>query len=389
MNTHTIQILEGLNDPHNRVGKIKQNYVRIANEGGVSNELLALYNDQLEKDFHKKKLSVSGWEKSLSESIAFARFFDKPIDQLEKRDIERWWKYQEQRLMDGEIAPWTIRKYVSQARKVLRFAFKHPKTKYLDCFDWITEELPAKPKRKFTASDLPSQEDIKRLIDTLYEGTKLSARNRAIIALCNDCGLRVGEALELRNKDIKLEQNYLVISVPKSKTETRTVVSVLARPYLETWEKISPNRAKGKNADCPFFCGAKGKATRYPVIRKALNRALKITSIQFPKGKKTHFFRAMFASRAHSWGVADKNYWLGWAMPGVSGSYTALNYKACIKPYMEMLKAENNPMLSEDLAFWEEDNIEELAMKRLKKDPMFEAILRKFVQETMAESTSN
>jgi integrase len=357
MNAHTIQVLETTFDAHNRGKQLKRDIAALEKVSLPANKkLLQEYNEKLELDFHKGKVSLSAWQKNISEARVFAAFFNKPILSLEKKDIEKWFKAQEARLLKKEITAWTFWKYTSQARKLLLFAFKQPSKKYLDCFDWLHEEMPAKPKRQWTASEIPSQTEIKRLIAALYvDGKRFSIRNQALVALCNDIGCRISEALAIRCKDIKPEENYLVITLPQSKTEPRTIISFLAKPYLEAWAKARPSKAEPEG---PFFCSKDNKIVRYELVRKALNKALKKTGIVFPKNKGIHFFRALFATRSFAWATPLRNYWLGWSTKGMSDIYTALNYKACAKPYFEMLKAEANPMLSEDMPYWQEEALE-------------------------------
>ena len=403
MNSHTKDVLLATRDPHNRVKQLLKDIERIEKNNfeplkkdkrkqkrnialppkllKENQKLLLEFNEMLEKDYHKGKLSVSGWQKSISEAAAFARFFNKPVTKLERKDIEQWFKRQEERLMNNEIGAWSIRKYASQGRKFIRFAFKLPQKKYIDWFDWISEELPAKPKRQFNASDLPSQADIKRVIESVYvDGKRMSIRNQAILALCNDIGCRISEALEIRNKDIMPEQNFLVITLPKSKTEARTVVSFLAKPFLEQWSRISPNKDKGEKSGVPFFCNSLGQKVRYPVVRKALLRALNKTGVVFPKNKNTHFFRALFASRSFAWGRVLRNFWLGWSS-GISDSYTAMDYKACIKPYFEMLKEENNPMMQGEAPFWQKEGVEDKVLAKLTGKPEFKMLMDQTVRE--------
>jgi len=377
MNAHTTQILENTRDAHNRSRQLLRDIKRIETEQGITKEnkaLLQAFNEQLEKDFSKGKLSIAGWQKSISEAIAFCRAFDKPIAELTKKDIQAWYEAQEQRLLDSKITAWTLRKYASQARKLLRFAIKSPVKKYIDAFDWIAEELPAKPKRAFQASDLPTQAQVKELLQNIYvSGKIMSVRNRAIASLCNDSGCRVSEALEIRCKDIAPEENFLRITLPKSKTEARSIVSLLAKPALEEWGKIRQTLPK-QTPEAPFFCDKLGQKTRYPVVRKSLNNALKKTGLEFPKNKAMHFFRAMFASRSYAWPTPLRNYWLGWSTKGVSDAYTALNYKACVKPYFEMLQEEKNPMLGEEKIFWEKETDQDAEFRKAMLDLLVEEI---------------
>lgn len=380
MNAHTTQILETTFDAHNRQKQLRRDIEGIESITLPKNKkLLQEYNAKMEIDFHKGKLSVSGWQKSLSEAKRFAAFFKKPITSLQKADIEQWFKYQETRQVNKEITPWTLWKYTSQARKFLLFALKQPSKKYLDCFDWVGEEMPAKPKRQWLASEMPNQADIKRLLEAMYiDGKRFSIRNMAVISLCNDVGCRASEALSIRCKDIKPEENYLVVSIPESKTQERTIISFLSKRHLQAWAKVRPGKAE---PNAPFFCGKDGKTTHYAIIRKALNNALEKTGIAFPKNKGIHYFRALFATRSYAWGAVQRNYWLGWSSRGVSDVYTALSYKACIKPYFEMLQAEQNPMVDEEQIFWEKENEAEEFFKKVEANPEWKMRMISLMQE--------
>jgi len=382
MNVLTKQILETTFDTHNR-HKALLNVIKAIKENKGINEtnrrLLLEYNDFLEREFSKGELSVSAWQKNIAEAHNFTKFFSKPLKELVKEDIEKWWKFQEDRQINKEITTWTVLKYCGQARKFLRFCFSLPKKKYVEIFDWIP--LPKSPKQNIIASELPSQKEIKKVIEGMYvEGKRMSIRNQAVMALCNDVGCRISEALSLRNMDIQPEKNYLVVSFPKSKTSPRTVISFLAKPFLENWAKVSPNKDKGSKSDVPFFCTSYGKTIMYAELRKQLIKCLKRTEVSFPKGKKAHFFRKLFATRSYAWSKAQRDYWMGWS-GGISDSYTHLDYRACVKPYFEMLKEENNPMLKEDEPFWDEQKTDDKIIEKLKEMPEFNLLLRRLVRE--------
>lgn len=349
-----------------------------------ANRLLLLdYCSQLEREYSKGELSVSGWARNIGEAYAFCRFFSKPVRELSKEDVGKWWRAMEDRQINKEVSTWTLLKYFGMARKFLRFAFSLPKKQFVEVLDWI--QLPKSPRQIVIASELPNQHEIKKLIDGMYvEGKRMSIRNQAIIALCNDVGCRISEALSLRNKDIQPEKNYLVISFPKSKTVPRTVIGFLAKPQLEQWAKVSPNREKGSKSEAPFFCTAKEAPVRYAAVRKELIKCLKRTGVVFPKGKKAHFFRKLFATRSYAWSKAQRDYWLGWS-GGISDVYTHLDYRACIKPYFEMLKEEDNPMAHGETAFWDEKAVSEQVIEKLiQEKPEFKMLLRQLVRETMA-----
>lgn len=350
------QKLIEINDFHKRGNSLKLAQKHIKEQKGISvknAEILQSYDTVLQKQFLKNKLSLSGWHKSLTEAFAFAKLVKKDLDKLERKDIETWFGYHESRLMEGKITAWTIKKYYSQARKLMRFVFKiEDEKQFIPWFDWARKELPNKPNNVVLAKDLPSQADIKKLIVALRNlGNKTAIRDASIIALCNDVGCRISEALSITNDCLTQEKNYLVVTFPVSKTMPRTVISCLAKPYLEEWAKISPNYNKGDGA--LFFCNGDGEHLRYTALRKHLLKALEKTGVRFPKNKATHMFRKLFASRSYNWPTIIRNYWLGWAS-GISDVYTSIDHRACVEHYFKMLEAEKNPMYQEK-AHWEKD----------------------------------
>lgn len=369
------------NDFHGRWKSLRnlQNLIKKQKEYTPKNaEILLKYDAMMKKQFLKKKLVVSSWHKCLIEASAFTKFVEKDLDTLEKADVKKWFDYQEKRLMNGEITAWTIKKYFVQARKFIRFVFGIDDQKAnLPIIDWARKELPGKTKNMVLAKDLPSQADIKRLLVNLRNiGNRTAIRDTAIIALCNDVGCRVSEALAITNDCISQEKNYLIITFPVSKTIPRSVISILAKPYIEEWGKISPNQDKGP-AEL-FFCDKKGKELKYTALRNHLAIALEQTGIKFPKNKATHMFRKIFASRSYNWPTIIRNYWLGWSS-GISDVYTSIDHRAAIPHYFKMLEEENNPM-HEEKAFWENDQKDETIINLEKRLFQTESMVKELIQ---------
>ncbi len=375
MNETTKAILREDKDPYNRQQRLLNIIDNITN-GKILNdvdereqkltpknkELLLGYNATMEKQYLKKNnvgkrmISIGGWEKSLACAYQFAEYFQKNVDKLNRKDIEKWFGFHEQRLMDGKITSWTLDKAQQQARKFLRFVLKlEDHRQYIKFFDWTRKLIPKPEKNTVLASDLPSQEDVQKLLVTLRnQGNRTSILYAAVVSLANDSGARISEILSIRNKDVKEEQGFLVITLPKSKTNPRTIISILSKQYMNEWDRVSPNQGKPNEL---FFCNSKGEMIRYNALRKFFNLALKEANLEFPKGKALHFFRKMFASRCYEWSTTVRNYWLGWSS-GISDVYTSLSYKACIEPYLTMLKKEANPMLGQ-VPSWENEAVSE------------------------------
>lgn len=394
-----LTVFESEFDPHHRgrqcvrtIERIRANLYSDGRVNGASNPLngkkvtpfnqkkLLEYASDMIRKIKRNEFSTSSFEKNLSESWRICLVLEKNIDIVTEQDIKELWEIELLRYESKDIAHATLIKKYECFQRFIKWVNNmngtgtHPLMQNLD--------VPRAPKRKLI-EEMPTQEDAKKLIDAVRtDGKNFTIRDQAILALANDSGARISEILSVRNKHIKPEKNYLVVSFPESKTMPRTVISFLAKPYLEEWAKISPN--KGGDPNDFFFCQRNGAPIIYNAIKKSFDRALEKTGIPWPKGKAMHFFRSLFASRAYDWGYTQKHYWVGWAFKDHERSYTQLSYQACVDVYFKMLKRENNPFLREDSVFWEEEKIDETIIKKLLEEkPEFRLLLRQVIRETM------
>jgi site-specific recombinase XerD len=372
-------------DPHNR-GKDSVKFLKalIENKYPSNGKELSLANQQKLLDYcqdmisriKRNELAVGTFWKNVQEIWRFLLEINcQDILSVEDKTIEDWWKKRLTQYEDKKIKYGTIQKTAKCTKAFLRFAFATDQPKQISLL-----KMPKPPKR--TLRDLiPTQIEIKKLIELVHvDGKKYTIRDQAILALLNDTGARTSEILSIRNKHIKAENNYLIVSFPESKTLPRTVISFLAKPYLESWAKISPNRDKGPDAF--FFCQQDGASVNYPSVKKSFHKALKKSGISWKKGQAMHYLRHIFTTRAFEWPYAVKQYWLGWALKSIEGTYSEINYKHCIKAYFSMLKEENNPFMKDEPIFWEQDKIEEKIIERLlETKPEFKMLLRQMIRE--------
>jgi integrase len=70
---------------------------------------------------------------------------------------------------------------------------------------WIHSKAP---KQKLKASDLLTPAEVKKLISVTPD-----MRLKALIAVCYECGLRVGEALQMRLGDVELQAQCATLTV--------------------------------------------------------------------------------------------------------------------------------------------------------------------------------
>ncbi|MCW6159507.1 MAG: tyrosine-type recombinase/integrase [Candidatus Micrarchaeales archaeon] len=143
--------------------------------------------------------------------------------------------------------------------------------------------------KKILPEDILSEDEVLKLINTSQ-----NARNRAIIALMFDSGIRVGELLNMRMKDIDLADDPTHIIV-NGKTGMRRIPIFFSVPYLANYV----NSVKDRKPSDPMWSGIgswtdKDKVVDYAGIRIMLKRAGKKAGID--KRIYPHLFRHSRAS---------------------------------------------------------------------------------------------
>lgn len=127
------------------------------------------------------------------------------------------------KLEDSQYSP----KTKQNVRIVVKSFFKHAQGEdlfYPKHIAWIKTGI--KNEKKLTPSDILTESEIKLLIQNAS-----TVRDKAIIALLFDAGIRVGELLNMRIRDINLNQEPALISVD-GKTGQRTIPIIFSVPYI-------------------------------------------------------------------------------------------------------------------------------------------------------------
>jgi integrase/ribosomal protein L40E len=147
---------------------------------------------------------------------------------------------------------------------------------------WI--RTTQKRKDRIMPEQILSEEDILKMLDTAN-----NARDKAIIATLFDAGIRVGELLSMKRRDVDLESNPAHITV-NGKTGPRRIPVLFSVPYLAAYL----NEQKLRKPD-EFLWNVAGswrgltQRADYSAIRMMLQRVAKKAGI----GKKVnpHSFR--------------------------------------------------------------------------------------------------
>lgn len=104
---------------------------------------------------------------------------------------------------------------------------------YPKVVSWIH---PKEPRPKVKTSDLLTPQEVKKLMAATPD-----LRMKALVDVCYECGLRIGEALNLKIGDVHLEEQYASLTV-SGKTGSRPAYSIRSLPLLLQWLDQHPDK---------------------------------------------------------------------------------------------------------------------------------------------------
>lgn len=149
------------------------------------------------------------------------------------------------------------------------------------------------PRRRHREIDLLDPEEVRHLMAACSRRAPTGIRNRALIALLYGSGLRVGEAIALRPKDLDLDG--LAVTVQAGKGDKRRVAALLpdAVDAIQRW--VDRRAESGAGARDPCFCtlarGAAGPLPTEPggtLSREYVARVLKRLARRAGIDKRVH-----------------------------------------------------------------------------------------------------
>jgi integrase len=159
-------------------------------------------------------------------------------------------------------------------------------------YKYIDKEVSGKYKQKaLDYSETINDADFNKLINAC-----VSPMEKAIIAILFYTGIRLGELLGIRRRDIELKENYAMIRV-NGKTGERRVPILEAIPYIMDWMKYHPYQ---DNDNSLMWLSSNHKYYHQPLrsigIQKTLVRIFNRAGVM--KKRNPHWFRH---SRATIW----------------------------------------------------------------------------------------
>ncbi len=135
-----------------------------------------------------------------------------------------------------------------------------------------------------------SREEIKNIIDVIK-----NSKHKLIISLAYGAGLRIGEVVNLKIKDVNLKELTIHLKNAKGKKERITIFPDKIKTGLK-------NLIAGKNPSDYFFESERGGKLTERAVQKAFENAIRKTNIK--KGATFHSLRHSFATHLLENGVS-------------------------------------------------------------------------------------
>ncbi len=196
--------------------------------------------------------------------------FTKDIDQLEQDDFDHFLIYLEDEV---SASKGTIRNYKKTTKKFYRFITDDDLPKWVQKLKLQNVETPVQP------SDLPSKEDINKMIEACT-----NARDKAIVTVLYDGGLRPGALASCRIKNVAKNDYGSIIYLSKTSKANKTtppkgIPLTWSSGFLEQWIAVHPLR---EDPDAPLWITLDKNQTpmSYKTMRVTIKKIAKRAGIE-------------------------------------------------------------------------------------------------------------
>jgi integrase len=179
-------------------------------------------------DIRFRNLSESTLKNYTRNARKFFAFCNRPIDELDENDVRR---FLEHLIAVKKLAPRTV----NQHSAAIRFFFAVGLNRHMNCLQIplmkVPKELP----------DVLTREEVGALI-----GVCNNAKHRALLLSAYGSGLRSGEIVTLRTKDIDSKEMRIFVKGGKNKRDHYTILSQTTLDALrDYWRAYRPDSPDG------------------------------------------------------------------------------------------------------------------------------------------------
>jgi site-specific recombinase XerD len=266
------------------------------------------YKDMLELNNRKPRTL----ERRLHELRYVLKLLPKDAQKATKEDVEnavRIINKSKKKGTNGEPTDQDIASITKNKHKLILknfYKWLYTSDTYPDIVKWIKIDHDSKTK---LPEEMLSEEDVLKLITACK-----NQRDKTIIALLWDTGMRVGELLNIMMKDINLNENISFVMV-SGKTGDRRIPLVFSVPYLSVFVSDFRNNAKAEDPLLTIFehNTIGDRQLDYPHVRKLLGDLRERSGLT--KRIYPHLFRHSRATNYAKLGLSEQQakMFFGWS----------------------------------------------------------------------------
>lgn len=223
-----------------------------------------------------------------------------------------------ERFKDKDYSLWTSKDVIEVLEKIENQDLKdHTKNEYRKSLrkffkwkmkkDWEGFEHLAGDKKIDTKPDILSKDEVLKLIDNTKH-----PRDKAIVALLYEGGLRIGELASITIKDLQFNKFGGKVKV-RGKTGERLIPFVISESYIKNWLQMHPDPYENNL----LFVGIGSKKLGQPILYEMYNKILRtsVKNADIRKRVTPHTLRHTRATHlASKLTESEMCQYLGWRM---------------------------------------------------------------------------
>ena len=293
------------------------------------NETITEFTDYLLNTKNYSTNTISAYERDIDDFMTFfKRFSDhtptvQDIAKIDTLGFRSWMADRVRRKLSNK----SNARALSSMRTFYKYLGKH-KNIHNDAIELISSpKVPRKLSKAIETTDVADMHDAIKAIDN--DEPWIMARDWALVVLIFGCGLRISEALSLKNKDIANNPESLRI-VGKGNKERIVPVLSAVNIALDKYVKIRPF---GHNPDDPVFRSIRGLPMSPRMAEKVIEKVRNY--LQLPDYVTPHALRHTFATALLAGGADLRSLQelLGHASLSTTQLYTKVNMAEIMSAY--------------------------------------------------------
>lgn len=226
--------------------------------------------------------TVSYYRNILSYFLEFSGNVD--VTELTLQRCREYYLY----LADDDINSVSVQSYVRGLRAFLRWLYDN---------EYITDNICIKfklPKATRKVIDILTEEEIRLLFDAIPGDHFLAIRNRLIVALMLDCGLRLHEVVSLTVSSVHLKDKYIIVQQGKGDKQRVVPFGNFTAKLIDRYLKLTSNVLPREALIIKVSAYEIYEPITDTTIKQLFRKLKKRTGIQ---RLKPHLLRHTFATR--------------------------------------------------------------------------------------------